>query len=111
MRGEEPHAFLHTHRGREDGPCRCTAVNVERHFLEVDEFFVVRYPLELAQPSGLCDVEDRLPVDVGPEHAGDEAVGDAVEKLFVVGEGGDVECAGADGWGCVSDESYGALRQ
>lgn len=85
MRREEPHASLHAHRGREDGPRRRTPVDVERHLLEVDELLVVRHPLEFAEPSGLGDVEDGLPVDVGPEHAGDEAVGDAVEELFVVG--------------------------
>jgi len=109
VRREEPHASLHAHRGREDGLRRRTAVHVERHPLEVDEFLVVRHPLELAEPSGLGDGEDGLPVDVGPEHAGDEAVGDAVEELLVVGERGDVECAGADGGGCVAEESDGVL--
>lgn len=85
VRRKEPHAFFHAHRRREDGPRTWAAVDVDRHLLEVDEFLIARYPLELAEPSGLCDVEDRLPVDVGPEHAGDEPVGDAVEELFVVG--------------------------
>ena len=111
MRRKEPHTFFHAHRRREDGTRSWVAVDVERHLLEIDEFFVVRYPLELAQASGLCDVEDRLPVDVGPEHAGDEPVGDVVEEPFVVGERGDVECTGADGWGCVSEESEWVLCQ
>jgi len=50
---EEPHAFFHAHRGREDGSrrrrrCRGVAVNVKRQLLKVDEFFVVRHSLNFA---------------------------------------------------------------
>ena len=109
MRREEAHTSLHRHRRREDGPGCGPAV--VRELLELNEFFVVSHPLKLAQPPGLGDVEDGLPIDVGPEHAGDEPVGGDVEELLVIGEGGDVEYAGTDGWGCVAEEAHWALRQ